>query len=237
MLCPCCGEPKDDRLTFCPCGAKAIGEPQTDTIAEIPKLGPAMIALTFTLGGAACYFSKFFIVLSIVGMILGFRTWQRSRNFPARYGGQKMALASGVVSLVLVGTIVTMIGFDVPKWLRGRNERQLASTRVRMLEISIALQQYKEKHSALPAQLDDLRKEGFLTGPTLDYWESRLRYVPTGQLAAVGDGIKGRPMVPAFTQYNLVSAGPDGTLGTKDDIIIDNHVFVPSVAARKPADE
>ncbi len=237
MLCPSCGNLVESEVfQSCACGARSVGMPDTTPIATIPQLGGAMIGLTLALSGAACFFSKWFVLLSIFGMIISYKALRNARRNPELFGGWRMAWTGFGISTLTVGLILTLLGFHLPRWIENRRIQQLAATEARMLEVSLALELYRQKHNSLPEQLSDLRREGLLTTATVDYWEGSIRYIPTGQLASSTVG-KSQNSVPVFNQYRLVSAGADGRLNSADDIVLDNHVFRANDKLRITDDE
>lgn len=229
MICPACGGSAEKDFAECSCGARVVGLPQTDTIALVPRLGPAMLGLAFAVGGFACYFSKFFLVFSFAGAWLSVRAWKFVRSTPLEFGGRKMAATGAVLSLGMIAVIAVLVGYQAPRWLEARHVKKQAATRARMLEISLALDAYREKHGTLPPQLSELRREGFLSSPVRDAWDGVLGYGPTGELASASVG---KGAAPVFTEYRLVSPGGDGVAGTRDDIVLTNHLFVSPSSAR-----
>ncbi len=235
-MCPCCGNsfPQSDA---CACGARRVGSPQTDPVATVPRLGPAMFALTLGLAGGLCYFSKFFVGVAVLGLYVSLKALRAIQRDGANFGGLRMARAGAAISALTILTVGTLVGFDIPKWLWARQERQAAISRVRMYEMELAVREYQRRHGSLPADLEDLRREGLFGGSTRDFWGKSIRYEPTGKLAATSVGTGGRAAVPVFSTYRLVSAGPDGVLNTKDDLVFVNNLFVSPEKAKTLGDD
>lgn len=221
MLCPCCGRTTVDLRQGCECGAVAVAEPQTDEIALIPRIGRPMTGLFLALLGVGCLLTKWMFIPAVLGVYFSFTGLRRIRADRERFGGRRMALAGAVLSSFVVVIMLGVFAFKISWWLEGERDAEQAATRSRMMELAIALDSYKKKHRTLPSQLNDLRSEGLLSGPAADYWEKSLTYKPTGQIASASTST-----VPLFTQYRLASAGPDGTFGTADDIVLNDSVFM-----------
>jgi hypothetical protein len=131
-------------------------------------------------------------------------------------------ILSGLVlpSLLLVG------GYRVQRWYIDRQESARAASRARMLELSLAIRAYQEQHQALPSpDLRELWAAGLPAHQMTDEWGKRLRYQPTGELAATN-----LLTTPLLTQYSIVSAGEDGEFGTADDLVLRDGVFVSATA-------
>lgn len=195
-----------------------------------------MTGLALTLAGFAGYFSKFFVAISVVGLYFSVKAFQKAKRNPEHYGGRKIAMTGVALSTAMLMLVATLVGFEIPRWWRAHQVREEMASKAVMWEFCIALGKYKEKHGGLPLQMADLQREGFLSKPALDYWEGHLVYTPTGQLAAADVG-RSRASVPVFTQYTLVSPGPDGVLKTRDDLILNDGIFISPDASYIKADE
>ena len=83
------------------------------------------------------------------------------------------------------------------------------------------LQRYYKEYGAYPAELTDLSRVNANGTPKADYWERDFEYEPVGVIASNGAG-------RYLSVYKLVSAGPDGKFGTKDDITMIDGAIVES---------
>jgi hypothetical protein len=231
MLCPCCGRPAGDLRRGCACGAQAVGEPDTTPIAPVRRMGPAMFAFGCSALALGCFVTKLLLPVLALGLFLSFRACRQIRADRVQFGGARLAVGGAVVSAAVAVTLGVSGSVKAVRWYEGLAEGERAATRARMMELAIAFHEYKRVHGAFPGQLDELRAEGLLSGPTVDFWGKALSYRPTGQIAAVEvTGRRATTVVasgPALTQYQLTSAGADGILGTKDDIVLSDNVFAP----------
>ncbi len=84
-----------------------------------------------------------------------------------------------------------------------------------------ALQRYYKEYGNYPGELSDLSRVNAGGTQQSDYWERNFEYKPVSVVASKGSGI-------SLSDYKLISAGPDGKFGTKDDIIMIDGVIVES---------
>lgn len=231
MLCPCCGRETQDLRRGCPCGARAVAEPQTDEIAALPRIGRAMTGLACAVVGLGSFLTPWLVPVALLGAYAGWTAYRRARREPARFGGLRCARAGVVLSgLTLPGLLLFGV-HHAHQWYVGRRESARAASRARMLELSLAIQTYRKQHQALPSpQLTELRAAGLTSGPVTDEWGKALRYRPTGELAAANPAA-----APMLTQYSIVSAGEDGEFGTADDLVLQDGVFVPPPQPADPS--
>jgi hypothetical protein len=105
---------------------------------------------------------------------------------------------------------------------RGRN-KHAAATRALMYELHAqGLQRYYKEYRVYPNELTDLSRVNASGTPQSDYWERGFEYEPVaGPTASKGAGLY-------VTDYKLVSAGPDGEFGTKDDITMIDGAIIES---------
>jgi hypothetical protein len=131
---------------------------------------------------------------------------------PARFGGRRMATASLALSALLFVAFSAAGLSAIPRALEFGRERHVAAVRAEFYRVhNEALARYYKKYGNYPQELADLRQ--FLKGavPQNDYWGTPVSYVPTGLIAS-------KDSASVFSNYQLVSAGPDGEFGTADDI-------------------
>jgi hypothetical protein len=61
----------------------------------------------------------------------------------------------------------------------------------------------------------------------IDFWENKLKYQATAELA-VDSQTGNNQLLPFFNQYQLVSPGADGKLGTEDDLVMRDGTILQS---------
>jgi general secretion pathway protein G len=109
--------------------------------------------------------------------------------------------------MVVVGIIGLLVAVLIPNVTGKMNEARVASARVQIKNVEEALVAYSMKHGGkYPDSLDTLTEEtededALLQGGTEDPWGTPLQFEKRG---------KKRP--------KITSAGPDGEMGTDDDI-------------------
>jgi general secretion pathway protein G len=109
--------------------------------------------------------------------------------------------------MVVVGIIGLLVAVLIPNVTGKMNEARIASARVQIKNVEEALVSYNMKHGGkYPDSLDVLTQEtddedALLQGGTDDPWGNPLQYEKRG---------KKRPLI--------TSGGPDGEIGTEDDI-------------------
>ncbi|MBL8205033.1 MAG: hypothetical protein JNM09_12445, partial [Blastocatellia bacterium] len=82
-----------------------------------------------------------------------------------------------------------------------------------------ALTRYYAEFGTYPQELSDLRDFVPEMIPVADYWGTPIGYSPTSLIAS-------KNSTPGYSNYQLVSAGPDGVMGTADDIRMIDGVIV-----------
>ncbi len=224
MVCPCCGRKHQDLQAGCVCGARAIAAPQTDEIVALPRVGGAVCGLTCALLGLGSFFTPWLIVPALLGAYVSLRAYRRARREPAHFGGLRLAQVGVALSSLVLPGLLVYGGYRAERWYADEQERTRAASRARMLELSLAIQAYRKQQGVLPSpQLQELRTAELVSNPVTDAWGKKLRYQPTGELAATN------PLTtPLLTQYRIVSAGADGEFGTADDLVLCDGVFVPA---------
>lgn len=259
MVCPSCGADIDSTTTCCSCGARWVGAPPTEGIQPVPRLVYGITALLI-LGMAVAvqlvitirsiylsdlrwpwelflmtsYLSKFILPVVIGAALLAWRGMRLAAHRPAAYGGMKMSRRCLVASLVVCLMNGGVLLGRLPDMLENRRLKQQAYTRAMMYKVNEAIARYRQQYGSYPERLIDLQEMDPTIRPTLDYWDHPLVYTPMSAVIAS----RGSP-VP-FQNYQLISRGPDGILGTTDDIVMRDGVITPpgSTDERpgKPAD-
>ena len=167
---------------------------------------------TFDAYRLACVMSFGAIPLSIIGMWLARRARRLSRHQPLAFGGQRIALTAMTLSLLLFVAFSAAGISSIPRAIQSSRARHLAATRAEFYHLhSQALTKYYQEMGTYPQELADLRDFVTVTVPQADYWGNNFSYLPTALIAS-------KKSTPGYSNYRLVSAGPDGIPGTWDDI-------------------
>jgi hypothetical protein len=170
----------------------------------------------------AITFSIVAVPLSLAGIWLARRALRLIKSDSASFGGIKVARASYCLSIGLLVVFSAVSVSSIPRGIARRRAKKVAATRALMYELhSRGLQRYYKEYSNYPGELADLSRVNASGTPQSDYWEQNFDYKPVGFIASKGAGWY-------LTDYKLVSAGPDGKFGTKDDITMIDGVIVES---------
>jgi hypothetical protein len=160
------------------------------------------------------------VPLSIGGIWLARRALRLAKTDPARFGGLSMARVSLVLSASLLIIFTTVMLTSIPGAIERGRAKRLAATRATMYELHRqALQRYYKEYGSYPQDLADLSRVNAESTPQADYWQHTFSYFPVSVIASKGSGI-------SFSNYKLVSSGPDGKLGTEDDVTMIDGVIV-----------
>lgn len=168
------------------------------------------------------------IPVSALGIWLARRATRMIRSDSSRFGGLRIAKASYVMSfcLLVIFSVVTVM--SIPRAIERGRLKRMAATRALMYELHArALQKYHKEYGAYPHELADLSRVSEDSAPQSDYWEHNFEYKPVSVVASKGSAAP-------FSNYKLVSAGPDGVFGTKDDIIMVDGIIVDSESDQDP---
>lgn len=172
----------------------------------------------------AFFLSFGLIPLSLLGVWLARRAARLARREPARFGGWRLARASLALSLLLFLAFSAAAVSSIPRAIEQGRAKHRAATYAIMYQYDLALRKYYREYGTYPepsellAELQQVSDEPL---PPLDYWQSSLAYT-TASLIASKDG------PPGFSNYQLVSPGPDAILGTADDLIMRDGMIVSS---------
>jgi hypothetical protein len=160
------------------------------------------------------------IPLAMLGVWLGRRALQRAKNAPEEYGGLKLARVSTVASTFLLALFSVGVISHIPDALERSRLKQAAATRAAMYALHAeALEKYHREYGSYPQELSDVSRVNAEAVPHTDYWENNFTYQPTGVIASRGSAI-------SFSNYKLVSAGPDGKFDTEDDISMEDGIIL-----------
>lgn len=160
------------------------------------------------------------IPLSMIGAWLGRRAMQNAKAAPKQYGGFKMARFSTLASAVLLVIFSAVTIANIPGALERGRHKKAAATRAAMYALHAeALEKYHREYGSYPQELSDVSRVNAEAVPNSDYWENSFTYQPRGVIASRGSAI-------SFSNYKLTSPGPDGKLGTKDDITMEDGIIL-----------
>ncbi len=228
MVCPCCGNEMASDGLSCACGAKVVGPPLTEPDYFVPQVGGSVTALVLVAISLFSFVWKWLLVFSLVSFYLAFTSRKKAISDPRHFGGKRTATLALALSLLTIVSVSVYVGLGIPKYLRTQTEKQRAATRAQMYHIASALYDYKIKHGAYPVSLEQLKAENNELLNPIDFWENKLKYQATAELA-VDSQTSNNQLLPFFNQYKLVSPGADGKLGTSDDIVMyDGHITTSS---------
>lgn len=245
MVCACCGgEMAPDGLS-CSCGARVIGPPLTEPEFIVPKVGRPVLALVLAVLSLAAIVWKWVLPLTLVSLLLARTALRKIKADPRHFGGRRTAITAMTLSSLIFVAISIWVVAGIPKYLRYRAESQRAATRAQMYKVAIALNEYKRVHGTYPARIEELNIEGGMEGDTaqggspvvLDYWDNRLKYRATAEIAADSKNEDNSLPFTSFNEYQLVSPGPDGKMGTNDDLVMRDGIIVSPSKADIPPDE
>ncbi|MCI0338383.1 MAG: hypothetical protein L0226_12445 [Acidobacteria bacterium] len=160
------------------------------------------------------------IPLSLIGIWLARRATRLAQSDPAHFGGSSLAKISLVLSTGLLLIFSTVGITSIPGAIERGRAKRIASTRAMMYELHrLALQKYYKEYGVYPQDLSDLSRVNAESAPQQDYWQRNFNYLPISVIASKGSAI-------SFSNYKLVSAGPDGKFATDDDILMVDGVIV-----------
>jgi hypothetical protein len=194
----------------------------TKSLLEADATLPYYRIFAFNAYRLANFFSIGAIPLSIAGIWLARRALRLIKSDSASFAGDGIARASYGLSICLLVIFAAVSVSSIPRAIVTSRAKRAAHTRALMYELHArGLQRYYNEYGAYPNELTDLSRVNASGTPQSDYWEQNFDYKPVGFIASKGAGWY-------LTDYKLVSAGPDGKFGTKDDITMIDGVIVES---------
>lgn len=230
MLCPCCGGRVFRGAHECGCGARFVGEPLDETPIKVQRLGPAMtsVGLLALVVVAALVATKWLAVAAGLVMWSAWRAVRLAKRDAEWYGGYKTAAAT--LSLTIAGSLaLAAYGIaHIPQAFENYRLRQVAATEASFHHVASLLEDYKLNVGigSYPST-QDYKKVIGESLPT-DYWDSSIKYQPRTDPIADSNV----QTLPA-TSFELRSAGPDGIVGTDDDIIMRDGIFFTNSEVKK----
>jgi hypothetical protein len=160
------------------------------------------------------------IPLAGLGIWLSRRARQLATLTPSKFGGRSLAGISFVLSAFIFAVFSGALISSIPGALERGRAKRLAATRATMYELhQQALQKFHHEYGSYPQELTDLERVDAQSIPQTDYWSQNFSYLPISVIASKGSAI-------SFSNYKLVSAGPDKKFGTEDDITMIDGVIV-----------
>jgi hypothetical protein len=222
----------DPAARDCSCGARFVGEPLDDAPFKVQRLGPAMsaVGLLALVASASLIFTKWLALAASLVMWTSWRAMRLARRAPEGYGGYRTASATFAVtvlaSIIAGGYSLTYVS----EYMQLRRDRQQAATKANIIHVQGLLEEHMRKYGAYPSSLQALTRISGEALPT-DYWEKSFGY--EGRTDAI---VSGRATITGvnFNNFELRSAGPDEKMGTDDDIIMRDGLFISASEARKP---
>lgn len=232
MLCPCCGGRVFRDAQQCACGARFVGEPLDETPIKVQRLGPAMtsVGLLALVVVAALAATKWMAVAAVLVIWSAWRAVRLARRDAEWYGGYKTAAAT--LSITIAGSLVlaTYGIAHIPQAFENYHLRQVAATESSIHHVASQLEAYKLTvgRGSYPNPQEYKKLVG--ESVPMDYWDTSIKYQPrNGAYADSGitiTGIEAR-------NFELRSAGPDGIVGTDDDIIMRDGIFFTNSELKK----
>jgi hypothetical protein len=172
--------------------------------------------------GAALVFSSWMALGVVLPILLSRRAFRLAKQDPGLYGGYRTA--AGALALSLFGSVAlgSYAIIRIPDYLEKREIRLRAAEQARGLHIASLLEQYRAQNDSYPRDLEPIKK---LDGGSLppEFWNKTIVYKGfPAQVAARGS------TTVQFSSFELRLAGPDGIIGTEDDIIMRDGIFYSS---------
>ncbi len=242
--CPSCGRRVAHAATACVCGARWVAPHPPGPEFRVPRMGKpitavSVIALTVlieaiilvhevyvspfvwteAIGSMLVDLARVFVPVILVAAYLAYRGGREARRAPDQYGGERVARAGLVAAMLLLAVHVGVFVAHVPRMIENKRLRQEAATRANLYRLAWALEAYRQQYGTYPRRLIDLQELDPNLKPVVDAWGREFIYS-----AISGDVAAAAPM--PFQRYQLVSKGPDGVLGTADDIVLRDDVLL-----------
>ena len=234
MLCPCCGGNLFRSTQECGCGARFVGEPLDETPLKVQRLGPAMtsVALFALVVVAALVATKWLAFAAVLVIWSAWRAVRLARKDPEWYGGYKTAAATLAVALMGSAGLASYGIAHIPQALENYKTRHIAATRSAMYHLANSLEEYKRTVGSYPKDAQDFKKAIGEALPS-DYWDQSIKY--QSSYASIAER-REPSQAPHFsaTNFELRSAGPDGIVGTDDDIVMRDGIIVSSSDVKEP---
>jgi hypothetical protein len=232
MLCPCCGIEIIVGARDCSCGARFVGNPLDETPIQIQSFGPVMntAALFVVVTAGVLVFTKWLALAGVLIIWSALRATRLARRERASYGGYRAAVAMLTVA-VAASAVASGYGLAyIPRFLRNRETRQKAAISATFHHLTALLEEYKITYGSYPPNQQALTKAFGEALPT-DYWGKSIGY--KSYTAAIAEAFVTKTGI-AITNFELRSSGPDEKMGTGDDIIMRDGIFITPEEDAKP---
>ena len=183
---------------------------------------------TFDAYRLACWMSIGVIPFSMLGIWFARRAGKLAKMFPSDFGGRRIAAFSMSVALLLFVSFSTVGISAIPRAIQYGRARHVASERAHFYHLhGEALAKYYSEFGTYPQEISDLREFVKESVSQNDYWGNTIKYAPAALIASKGNS-------SSYSNYQLVSAGPDGIMNTTDDIRMIDGVIVSEVDYNDP---
>lgn len=221
----------DAETKRCACGARLVGEPVLTPPDPRPMLGAPMGAIALAVLSLLAFWTKPFLALAPVSILLGVRALRAARRDPARFGGRRTATAGVVLASAVAVVVSTWVIAGIPRALRDRRAAQAAATRAEMYHTAGLVQRYHDAYGVYPDRLSDLARMDDVPAPpeSRDSWDKRIVY--SGFTSSIAS--QGGP-TPLNANFELRSFGPDGEPNTADDVIMRDGEFADATRDASP---
>jgi hypothetical protein len=167
------------------------------------------------------YLSRFILPAAVVSALLAWRGMRWAARRPREYGAARLSRYCLAAALLVCGLDGSLLLARVPDMLENRRIKQEAFTRAMMYKVNDLIAKYREQYGSYPERLIDLQEMDPTIRPILDYWDHQLVYTPmSAEFASRGGPVP-------FQNFEVISRGRDGVLGTTDDIVMRDGVILP----------
>lgn len=242
--CPSCGQMVAQEAIACRCGARWVTLQPPGPEFHVPRMGKPLAAMgmiglalvieslilahevyvspfvwTEAVGSMLVYLARFFVPVALLVLYLAYRGWRQARREPHRYGGARLARVGMITAMLVLGVHAGVFVTRIPRMIENGRLRREAATRANLYRLAWAIEAYKHQYGMYPRRLIDLQEMDPSLKPAVDAWGREFVYnAISGDVAATT-----APM--PFQRYQLISKGPDGILGTEDDIVLRDDVL------------
>lgn len=229
MLCPCCGGAILCDARECGCGARFVGQPLDESPLKVQRFGPVMtsVVLLGLVIAAALIATKWLAFAGLFVMWSAWRALRLAKRDPELYGGYKTAAVTFAITIVAGAGLAAYGLAHIPQALDNYKVRQIAATQAAMYHVASSLEDYKLTvgFGSYPKNAQEFKKALGASLPA-DYWDQSIKY--ESYTDKIADRSIENARVP-FSNFELRSAGPDGLIGTDDDIIMRDGIFFTNV--------
>jgi len=190
-----------------------------EAIILVHEVYVSPLVWTEAVGSMLVYLARFFVPMILIAAYLAYRGIREAQRAPDRYGGGRVARAGLAAAMFLFAVHAGVFVARVPRMIENGRIRREAATRANLYRLAWAIEAYRQQYGTYPRRLIDLQELDPNLKPVVDAWGREFVYSAiSGEVAAAA------PM--PFQRYQLVSKGPDGILGTADDIVLRDDVLL-----------